>query len=182
MAAGFRYAYDFDDNGTIDVGSLIYAQASHSATAAVPARDNPSRTIRGYIIDKDGEMTSYLTTIAVHNAAPTASGISGPSVLAVGESADFTLTASDPSPVDQSSNFTFQIDWDNNVVFDQVVTGLSGLAVPHTFPTAGFHTIHGPPRLWPTYSQWAGPGRTVGDRMVSISDISAHSRIAAYTR
>ncbi len=139
--AGLRYAYDFDDDGTIDVGSLTYSAASTRATASVPALDNPSRVVRGYIIDKDGSFTSCLTTLPVSNLAPTATGVTGPTVAIIGQPLTFTLTAADPSAVDQAAGFTFLIDWDNDGVFDQVVSGPSGVQVTRTFSAAGFHTL-----------------------------------------
>ena len=102
-AAGLRYAYDFDDDGTIDVGSLAYANASTSASVSVPTADNPGRTVRGYVIDKDGGATPYLTTIAVSNVPPTATGVGGPTTLAVGQAGVYSLTAPSDAAADQAS-------------------------------------------------------------------------------
>ncbi len=66
--AGFRYSYDFDDDGDWEVGDGTYAGGSTSATATVPASTlNAVGTfeVNGRIIDKDGGFTDYTTTITV---------------------------------------------------------------------------------------------------------------------
>src|SRR5262249_37922603 len=69
-SAGFRYSYDFDNDGTFEVAD------STSASATVPASfldDGPgTRTVRGRIKDKDGGFTNYTASITVNNVAPTA--------------------------------------------------------------------------------------------------------------
>lgn len=81
--AGFRYAYDLDNNGLFETGDGTYAGSSTSASAAVPASllaDGPgSRTVRARIIDKDNGFTDYTAVIQIDNVAPTATlGNSGP--------------------------------------------------------------------------------------------------------
>src|SRR5262249_55405406 len=75
LAAGFRYSFDFDNDGTFEIAD------SSSASATVPASyldDGPgSRTVRARIKDKDGGFTDYLTAITVRNVAPTASLTNG---------------------------------------------------------------------------------------------------------
>lgn len=74
-AAGFRYAYDFDNNGTFEIGDGSYAGSGTATSATIPASylaDGPSaRTVRGRILDKDGGFTDYTTAITVLNVAPT---------------------------------------------------------------------------------------------------------------
>ena len=76
--AGFRYSYDFDDDGDWEVGDGTYAGSSTSATATVPSSVlNAVGTyeVNGRILDKDGGQTTYTTTITVNpppNTAPTA--------------------------------------------------------------------------------------------------------------
>src|SRR5262249_42070646 len=78
LAAGFRYSYDFDNDGMFEIAD------SSSASATVPAGyldDGPgSRTVRARIKDKDGGFTDYLTAITVRNVAPTASLTNGGAV------------------------------------------------------------------------------------------------------
>ncbi len=74
-AAGFRYSFDFNNDGTFEIVN------STSPTVTVPAAylaDGPStRTIRGRIADKDGGYNDYTTTIQVINVAPSVSAGGG---------------------------------------------------------------------------------------------------------
>src|SRR5205807_848664 len=76
VAAGFRYAYDFNDDGTFEIGDGTFSGSSGLASAVVPAgylAEAPgSRSVRARIIDKDGGSRDYLTTITITNAVPTA--------------------------------------------------------------------------------------------------------------
>ncbi len=65
--SGFRYSYDFDNDGTFDVSN------SSVPTATVPAgylSGVTTRTVRARIADKDGGFSDYTTAISVN--APTA--------------------------------------------------------------------------------------------------------------
>jgi Ca2+-binding RTX toxin-like protein len=139
-----RYAYDFDNDGTFEVGDGTYVHGVSDSSVTVPAAylaDGPfGRVIHARVIDKDGGFTDYTTTITVDDLAPTA-GVSGPATLVGGQTATFTLTASDPSPIDQAAGFTFLIDWDGDGVVDQLVTGPSGTTVTHVFTTGGNVTV-----------------------------------------
>jgi hypothetical protein len=73
VTAGFKYSYDFNNDGTFETAN------STSATATVPASylaTTGAHTIHGRIIDKDGGFTDYTTTIQV-NAASGGASISG---------------------------------------------------------------------------------------------------------
>src|SRR5207248_1613921 len=67
-AAGFRYSYDFDNNGTFEVANSTAASAAY--TFAPPG----TYTVRGRIADKDGAYSEYLTIVTVNSASvgPTA--------------------------------------------------------------------------------------------------------------
>jgi parallel beta-helix repeat protein len=73
-SAGFRYSYDFNNDGVFEIGNGTYAFGTTSNSATVPAAflaDGPgTRTIRGRISDRDGGFTDYLTTITINNVAP----------------------------------------------------------------------------------------------------------------
>jgi hypothetical protein len=73
VAAGFKYSYDFNNDGVFEITD------SSSASAAVPATYLASvgiHTIHGRIKDKDGGVTDYTTTITV-TASTTLASISG---------------------------------------------------------------------------------------------------------
>jgi len=105
--------------------------------------DNPAGTPSDiYSIDVTvsdaSASTSASTALTVNNLPPSAA-ISGPSSALVGDSLIFTLSAADPSPVDQGAGFIFSIDWDGNGVVDEMVTGPSGMTIRHTYATPGLY-------------------------------------------
>ena len=72
--------------------------------------------------------------------------MNGPASGVRGQVRTFTLSATDPSPIDQAAGFTFSIDWGDGTT--QEVTGPSGVTVEHTFADAG--TLHRDRSLRPT--------------------------------
>jgi VCBS repeat-containing protein len=103
--------------------------------------DGPNHfTISATATDEDGTYTAVNTiAVAVNNVAPTADGVSGPATGARGQARTFTLTASDPSSVDQAANFTFKLSWGDGST--QTVVGPSGTTVDHTFVASGTYTV-----------------------------------------
>src|SRR5262249_24437877 len=65
QAAGFKYSYDFDNNGTWDQVDVTTASASTTFATSGP------KTVKARIKDKDGGFTDYPTIVTV-NGAPTA--------------------------------------------------------------------------------------------------------------
>ena len=100
VAAGFRYAYDFDNDGTFDVGTGVNATSSTSTSGSVPASlltDGPAtRTVRGRIIDKNGGFTDYTTSITINNVAPSVAANNASVTLNEGQTATNSGTFSDP--------------------------------------------------------------------------------------
>lgn len=68
LAAGFRYSYDFDNDGTFDITD------SDSPTAAVPAsrtaQGPATLTVRARIADRRGAFTDYTTDLVVQDSTP----------------------------------------------------------------------------------------------------------------
>src|SRR5262249_49360842 len=64
--ASLRYAYDLDGDGTFEVGSTTYANATTATSATFPATDGPAtRTVHAAVVDKDGGFSAYTATITV---------------------------------------------------------------------------------------------------------------------
>ena len=153
-SAGFRYAFDFDNNGTFEVGSGTYAGSVTTASATVPASflvDGPAaRVVRGRILDKDGSFTDYTTSITINNVAPTATLTNGGSVNAGSNGSVSFSGQSDPSSVDTTAGFRYAYDFDNNGTFDSgngTYAG-SGTSASATVPSsylvgAGAHVVRG---------------------------------------
>src|SRR5206468_3515650 len=74
-SGGYKYSYDFGNDGTFEVVN------STSATATVPATyldDGPgTRVVHGRVRDSRGEFADFTTTVPINNVAPMPS-ISGP--------------------------------------------------------------------------------------------------------
>ncbi|HEV8606849.1 MAG TPA: right-handed parallel beta-helix repeat-containing protein [Tepidisphaeraceae bacterium] len=113
QSAGFKYSYDFNNDGVFETGNGTYAGSVVSTSATVPAAflaDGPgTRTIRGRISDRDGGFTDYLTTITINNVTPIVNA--GPD-SSVGVNAFFTQSGSftDPgadSPWQVFVNYTY---------------------------------------------------------------------------
>ena len=143
VVAGFHYAYDFNNDGTFEVGNGTYAGSPSTASATVPASffsDGPgTRTVRARIIDKDGGFTDSTTTITIDNVAPTATfGVGAPLIPGQPVAVSFSNQA-DPSAADVAAGFTYQYDLGNGV-FGAVTTSATATFTP---PAPGTYTIRG---------------------------------------
>src|SRR5262249_56157601 len=63
QAAGFKYSYDFDNNGTWEMTDVTAA----SATPSYPTAG--AKTVKARIKDKDGGFTDYTTVVTVNDPA-----------------------------------------------------------------------------------------------------------------
>src|SRR5581483_5475698 len=101
---GFTYAWSVTKNGvayTLPVGTV-----TNAANFTFTPNDNGTYVVTLAATDKDSGTGSTSRTINVTNVVPTAF-ITGPTEGVPGQARPFTLSASDPSSVDQASNFTF---------------------------------------------------------------------------
>ena len=131
-AASFTYAWSATKNGA------AFASGS-SANFSFTPDDNGTYVVTLTATDKDGGVSQPASaTIIVDNVAPTA-GVSGPAYGVRGQARTFTLTASDPSSVDQAAGFTFAVTWGDGT--SQTVTGPSGTAVSHVYTASGTYTV-----------------------------------------
>ena len=113
-AAGFRYSYDFNNDGTYEVGGPTYAGAVTASSATVPASflaDGPgTRTVGMLVLDKDGVGHGYTTTITINNVAPT--GALANQTVAEGQTATFGLSnVADPGDL---ATLRYVYDFDGN--------------------------------------------------------------------
>jgi PKD domain/RTX calcium-binding nonapeptide repeat (4 copies) len=132
-AAGFSYAWTVTKNGA------AFASGADAGLQFTPD-DNGTYVVSLAATDKDGVAgPAAQTTILVDDVAPTAA-VAGPSVGVRGQTLNFSLTASDPSSVDQAAGFSFAIAWGDGST--QSVTGPSGTAVSHVYTTSGSFGVH----------------------------------------
>ena len=98
-----------------------------------------------------------VVSITVTNVAPTAS-VSGPATGVRGQARTFVLSANDPSAADQAAGFKFEIDWNDDGIVDESVSGPSGLEVTHRFTDARLQKVR----------------VTASDRDEAVSNVTSH--------
>jgi hypothetical protein len=140
--AGFKYSYDFNDDGVWDLGDgSTYAGSVTTSSLKVPAMFVPNSgpmAVRVRTFDKDGAYTDRVATINVQNAAPTATlSISG--TPAVGNPVTFQFTNPQDTANDMAAGFTYAFDFDGDGQYE--VTSKSP-TVQHTFSFLGTFTVH----------------------------------------
>jgi Ca2+-binding RTX toxin-like protein len=99
-----------------------------------------SYTVTVTVTDDDGSAGVGTLTVVVNNVPPTAS-VSGPATGVRGQTLNFTLGATDPSPADQAAGFTYAIDWNGDGIVDETLTGLTGTVDSHVFTTSGTFNV-----------------------------------------
>ena len=98
-----------------------------------------------------------VVSITVTNVAATAS-VSGPATGVRGQARTFVLSANDPSAADQAAGFKFEIDWNDDGIVDESVSGPSGLEVTHRFTDARLQKVR----------------VTASDRDEAVSNVTSH--------
>lgn len=138
------YSWDVNGDGVFGDATGANPLLTWSDLQMLGINDGPNAAtynVRVQVTDvMMGVSVSAPTALLVQNTLPVAS-ISGPTNVVTYFSNTYTLTASDPSSVDQAATFTFKIDWNGDGVNDQTVTGLSGMTVAHIFQTTGPQNI-----------------------------------------
>ena len=131
----FSLAPGAPSGATIDPNTGVFQWTPDDSTA-VPL------TVTVIVTDNGSPSMSdqQAVQITVNNVAPTAA-ITGPATAVPGQTRSFTLSASDPSSVDQAGNFTFSIDWDGDTIIDETVVGPSGTQVGHVFTLVSMPNI-----------------------------------------
>lgn len=140
------FQWDFSGDGVANVsgatGSITWNQLLAAGVNNGP--DSFTGQIRVRAVDNHGGVSAWSpVTINVTNTGPYDAAITATSDVGVpGTPIEFTLNATDYSPVDQDGEFTWNLDWNNDHVVDQVVTGVDGTTVTHTFTTLGVQTVN----------------------------------------
>ncbi|MFT3879449.1 MAG: PKD domain-containing protein [Gemmatales bacterium] len=137
--AGFKYSFDFNNDGVFEITD------STSASATVPSSflaDGPnSRLVRGRISDKNGGYTDYTTSIAINNVAPVVQALSGPTQAVPGQTASYTSLFSDVGVLD---THTVSFNWGDGTTSTGTVTESSGsgsFTGNHVYSSPGVFTI-----------------------------------------
>jgi hypothetical protein len=136
IAAGFHYAFSFDGQS---LNGATYANSDSSPSATFTYPDGPAQhTVVARIIDKDGGFTEYSATVFVTNVAPL-EFLTGPGVGVRNQARTFVVGATDPSSVDQTSGFTYFIDWGDGSA--QSVQAVGGSSLSYAFAEVGTYTV-----------------------------------------
>ena len=182
-AAGFRYAYDFNNDGTYEVGDGTYAGSSDFTNVAVPnalTADGPfATTVRVRIVTASEGQVDLLVPLNVVNVAPTATLTTPTARLLPGNAATVAFVNSfDPSPIDTAAGFKYSFDLNNDGNFTSPgdVAGSTSPTANVTFDKPGRYTVRGRiadkngaftdytavVTISPTIQQWYATGTDVG--------------------
>lgn len=147
---GAAVAFNGSGSSDADGDPLTYSWSfgdGTTATGVSPTHtyaDSGTYTVTLTVSDGRGGTSSDTAVVTVRNVAPTA-GVTGPTTGVRGQSRTFTLTATDPSTVDQTSAFRYRIEWGDGTT--ETVTGPgAGTAVAHTYTATGTFQV----RVWAT--------------------------------
>jgi uncharacterized delta-60 repeat protein len=138
VAAGFRFSYDFDGDGTYDVVN------GTSPEVTVPASyyaDGP-RTLNmvARVADKDGAHTTYVLPMSVNNVAPTGTLSQTGGATEAGAAATVMVTGvDDVSAADRAAGFTYDFDLDNDGSFEVIGSKLP--TASRVFTDSGTYTV-----------------------------------------
>lgn len=98
-------------------------------------------SIRLRVTDAAGQTRTKSGVVQVTNLPPSDLTVNAPGSAAVGQPRRFSVTATDPGPVDQGGFFDYQFDWDGDGTWDETVRMRSAGGVMHTFQTPGTYTV-----------------------------------------
>jgi hypothetical protein len=141
VKAGFKYSYDFNDDGAWDVGDgATYAgsvvASSLKPPASMVANAGPL-AVRVRIFDKDGGHSDATTTIEVTSAVTT-TALTQDAPAVAGLPVTFRFIHPVGAPSNPAAGLTYGFDFDNNNVYETI--GPSASAT-WTFANAGTYTI-----------------------------------------
>lgn len=142
VAAGFKYSFDFTNDGTFDIVD------SSSPSALIPRSlydDGPAViTSRARVADKDGGFTDYVVKMTVTNVAPHAQ-FTGTSQVFQGSNATVSFSfPSDPSIADTAAGFIYSYDFNDDGTFEISNSTATTATVPGSYlQTVGFIPVHG---------------------------------------
>jgi len=125
------YFFDFDNNGTYEVGPQPGSSADHTYN------DNGSYTVNVRVDDEDGGTITDTTTVTVNNANPAITTVSSDTVDEASPST-VTITATDPAGTNDTLSYSF--DFDNDTIYE--VGPQAGASATHTYADDGSYTVN----------------------------------------
>jgi uncharacterized delta-60 repeat protein len=117
-----------------DAANNVVATGSQASLDFTPA-DNGTYTATLVVTDHAGATGSDSLVMTVANVAPTA-GVSGPTAGVTNQTLSFSVSAQDPSSVDQAAGFTYRVEWGDGIT--ETFTGAgTGVTRTHCYTTCG---------------------------------------------
>jgi hypothetical protein len=139
------FEYSWDINGDGIYGDAVGASISLSWTQLISLGIDDGPALGSVRVQVSGGSNPVIhsdaVALTIDNRAPATAAILGPVDVRKDQLVMFTLTATDPSPVDAAAGYTFSIDWDSDGTIDEIVIGPSGTEVSHTFTSYGVTDI-----------------------------------------
>jgi hypothetical protein len=142
VKAGFRASWDFNDDGTWDLGDGSTYAGSIVGAVKIPMNivaDSGPLQVRVRVFDKDGAFTEATTTIVIAEKAPTATFALVGAAIA-GNPTTFQFTKPIDGPADTAAGFTYSFDLDGDGVYE--LNGASPTAST-VFAQAGTYSVKG---------------------------------------
>jgi PKD domain-containing protein/hemolysin type calcium-binding protein len=139
------YTWDINGDGIFGDATGVQPTLTWAQLGALGVSDGPqSFAVKVRVDDDAGHVvTSLAATLSVLNVSPTA-GVSGPTAGVPGQPRDFTVTASDPSSVDQAAGFTYSIDWGDGTPVETIPQSAgngAGAVVTHDWAVPGTYQV-----------------------------------------
>jgi hypothetical protein len=133
--AGFHYAFSCTN---ASLAGATYATSSSTATTSCTFAGDGVYTVRGRIIDKDGGVTEYTTSVTVREVAPILTGVPG-QFSTEGASLAFDLG----TLVDASADgpWMITVNWGDTHTESFLVNALGVLARSHSYADNGAFTV-----------------------------------------
>jgi hypothetical protein len=139
-AAGLTFTWNVTKvhNGVTTNNYFTGSGTGSSDSISFIADDEGTYTLNVTATDVNGTSTTVSQTITSWPLEPTLT-LSAPSDGVVYQNRLFTFTASSPSPIDQASPFTYNINWGDGST--QTITGGASIVLGHTYTAASSYTI-----------------------------------------
>jgi PKD domain/RTX calcium-binding nonapeptide repeat (4 copies) len=139
------YSWDIDGDGVFGDATGMQPTLTWSQLNSLGINDGPQQSSVKVRVDDDAGhvVISPATTLTVTNVVPTVV-LAGPTDGVRGQTRTFTLSATDPSSVDESAGFVYAINWGDGS--PQQTVGRtpgngSGVSVDHVFAEAGTYIV-----------------------------------------
>jgi LPXTG-motif cell wall-anchored protein len=131
------YEWDLDDDGQFDDASGAAVTLGPDDLAPLGLADGPADALPIRLrVTEGSQVSTDETTFEIANVAPVAT-VDLPSRVVAGTPATVKVGAEDPSPTDAAAQFVYRIDWENDGVVDDEVSGPADPPVTHTYATSG---------------------------------------------